>query len=267
MPAYKEETSTFFNMLKKSVCFLFTLAALNGYGQIIMKDSMKPGDDLIICMNDARNPSIFIFRDSAADYSNYFEGVVTYMIRYESSDPAIQTVDLAAANGTMSEFYFKGGNYLQRSNGRHKYAELYLWKENKFYEQAVKGDTIKWLDCSKKNEFLTNLEVTENFTEMIMDHKCKMLKMETNDFSGQKYRTGYYSFCCDLKIDPNWFQKCRYRTANKMYAKTESIPLKISYIRNNYKVIMTAIKLEKRKLDNAVFELDRKAILTQLKPE
>lgn len=251
----------------KTASFLLLLISLSSFAQGMLKDSSGTQNKLIFSSSDASNPTFFIVRDSAADYSNYFEGIITYMIRYESNDPAIRTVDLASANGTLAEFYFKAGNYLQKSNGRHKYSELFHRSENKFYEQASKGDTIKWIDCSKKNEVLIGADLSENSTEIILDHTCKSLKMETNDFSGQKFRTGYYFFSNDLKIDPKWFEKCKYRSANRMYSKTKSIPLKIIYVRNNFKVIMTAIGLEKKKLDDSVFELDKSSIFAQLKSE
>ena len=202
--------------------------------------------------------SLFIIT-SFTPKEDYFEGIIVYEHKYETNDSNIDVEGFGVKYGTKSKFYFNDGNYKQVFNGTLLKSNLFINKGNKIYGQTSTSDTLFFTDCSQPIETIAASEILKN-KDTVIDRSCNVLTVKTNDLSGKFYRNTFYYFNPITKIDPAWFKNVKYGNHEKIYALTNSLPLKIVNHLGDLTVTMTAVSVKKQKVDDKLFEITQGVI-------
>ena len=197
---------------------------------------------------------LFIVITSFTPKLNYFEGVIIYEHRYESSNPNIDLADISKRYGTKSEFYFKNGNYKQEFNGTLLKENLFINKDNRVYMQYSTSDTLFFIDCLQPNETIIKSNITYN-KDSVLNHAVNVLAIQTNNLYGKPSRIAGYYFDETLKINPDWFKDVKYSSYDKIYAETNSLPLKVINNIGSITITMTAVEIKRQKVADSLFQI------------
>jgi hypothetical protein len=166
--------------------------------------------------------------------------------------------------GSQSEFYFKNGNYKQIFNGEYMKMNIRKMKENRVYVKYSVNDTLFWWDGSIKNEAVVSSGIKDTSMK-ILKYKCKVFEITSNRLSGQPHSNRKYFFSPELSIDPEWYNHCEYGSENLKFSAMKALPLKIVFETGDGIMIMTAIKVTRKKLEDSFFDLPENTITAQEK--
>ena len=138
---------------------------------------------------------------------NYFEGTITYEIKYESNDPVMSTEILAKQNGDKMTYGFYGDKYVSSCNGTNKLGSIYIINTGLLTLTSTISIS-KAIDCSKANETLKTIE-EKTSTEKILDINTKLISItaEPNNDGEEHFTTRDYYFSDDLFIQAGIFDK------------------------------------------------------------
>jgi len=179
---------------------------------------------------------------------NYFNGTITYEIKYESNDPVTSTEILAKTNGDTMKLTFKGTGYLEVYNGTTLLSKGYSFGDDigtiwvrKSPSSVVSSD----YNGFNPNEALKSIE-QKTSTEKILDIGTTLISVTAepaNDGEEHFTKRDYY-FSDDLFFQDGTFKNCKYNSYDQIYSKTNTLPLKMVFENDAYKVTYTAIKIE-----------------------
>lgn len=181
--------------------------------------------------------------DSGNDSIEYFEGKIIYDHSYEPDS-------LAGYFGSESIFYYRAGNYKQVFNGEKVRESIYNRKDNLIYS-FINEDTVI-TSCDQESEIIEDYKIFEDAAE-ILGEKCDLLMLSTNR------RLAYYYFSDKYSIDPKSLEYHKYSSLSFVYSKTKSLPLKIINQYPNFRVTMTAVKIEKKHINEDFFNVNGKS--------
>ncbi|MCG8319985.1 MAG: hypothetical protein MI921_10820 [Cytophagales bacterium] len=192
--------------------------------------------------------SFAVEADFGSDSIEYFEGKITYDHSYEPDS-------LAGYLGSESIFYYKAGNYKQVFNGEKVKESTYNRKDNSIY--SFIGEDTVITSCDQKSEIIKDYDIFEDAAE-ILGEKCDLLVLRTNS------RLAYYYFSNKYSINPAALENHKYSSLSFVYSKTKSLPLKIINQYSNFKVTMTAVKIEKKQISEDFFNFNGKSHKSEL---
>jgi hypothetical protein len=181
----------------------------------------------------------------------YFEGLVTYSVNYESKLTNVSSSQFNKLMGTEQYYAIKKGNYKSVFNGSFIKLQIYRSDENRNYSLTAKSDTLYYESYSKNKEKALSYEVKKN-QDTIMGIPCDLIIVKT-----EKSKTSFY-FNSDYKVNPESFKEHNYGNWYYIISKTKSLPLKT--ITETEQFIMTSIATEIKpmKLNDNVFEIQNK---------
>ena len=180
---------------------------------------------------------------------NYFEGTITYEIKYESNDPVISTDMLAKQYGDkmIVNFSIEKDNFSEDFNGTKLLLNSYSFLNNHLFVwgRSISSEIKNYIDCSKSNETLKSIE-QKTSTEKILDHTLSLVSItaEPSNDGEEHFTMRDYYFSYDLFIQEGTFNICKYNSYDQIYSKTNTLPLKMVFENAAYKVTYTAIKIE-----------------------
>lgn len=183
---------------------------------------------------------------------NYFEGTITYEIKYESTDPTISTEILAKQDGDKVEIKWSGNGFSEKYNNEHTTFKEYSMERNLLSISKLNQESLitptTLVDCSISNETIKEIKNFKNEgTLTILDiptHLFQVTADPANDGEEHFTKRDYY-FSDNLNIAEGTFKNCKYNSYDQIYSETNTLPLKMVFENAAYKVTYTAIKIEK----------------------
>jgi len=179
-----------------------------------------------------------------------FEGEITYVAEYVSKQKLIGSKSLKSYFGDTIISYYKNGSYYQRylnSNGPeymfHQSGDQYLYIKNKLNKKLTKMD-VSISDCA---ELLGTQK--KDATTYILGYPCKSISIKTSC----NQNTFYYAE--DLFSDPSKYSDHILNYINVYAKETSSEYLKLVSENDRYITTITAIKVERKAVDDGLFKL------------
>ena len=185
-----------------------------------------------------------------------FEGLVVYEVSFQSKNPKIPNAYYERIMGKNLQYYIKGGNYLNFSDGQVVVMQLYRQAENKMYVQTTLSDSLYWSDASE-NGSLIQSQASKSKALKILDYECDELTFVTA--TGKET----YAYNAKLKVDPALYTKHAYNNWNTYTKTAGAVPLKIVADLPAYVMMATAIAVKPMSLEDTFFELPAKAPLAK----
>lgn len=189
-----------------------------------------------------------ILLSSTTTFSQTFEGKIIYANSYKSKNAQITDQQWIAMLGSTQEYYIKGGDYKSVTNGTFAQWQLYINKDNKFYNKMSNSESVLWNDASIQGDEVLKVEVNKNVTE-ILGYKCDEVVL-TCKSGVQKYY-----FNSKLSVDTKLFVNHKFGNWFDYLSKSYSLPLKSIIENAQFSMESTATEVKPMKLDSKTFEL------------
>ncbi|MES2574453.1 MAG: hypothetical protein V4572_05895 [Bacteroidota bacterium] len=189
-----------------------------------------------------------ILLSTITGFCQTFEGKITYANSFKSKNAQIKDEQLSTMLGSTQEYYIKGGDYKSVTNGAFAQWQLYINKDNKFYNKMSNSETVFWNDTSIQSDEVLKVEVNKNVTE-ILGYKCDEVIL-TCKSGVQKYY-----FNSKLSVESKLFSNHKFGNWYDYLSKSNSLPLKSIIDTAQFTMESTATEVKPMKLDSKTFEL------------
>ena len=179
-----------------------------------------------------------------------FEDVITFVAEYESKQKLIGSKSLKAYFGDTIIAYYKNGSYYQQylnASGPeymvHQWGDQFLYIKYKSNKKLKKMD-VTVSDCAE----LLGTQKKDAITH-ILGYACKSISIKTSC----NQNTFYYAE--DLYSDPSKYSDHLLNYINVYTKETSSEYLKLVSENDRYISTITAIKVERKTVDDTLFQL------------
>jgi hypothetical protein len=199
---------------------------------------------IIICLHI---PQVFLGQS--------FEGKIVYQVTYTSKIKGVTDAQFANAMGDRQEYYIQGGNYKSLMNGSVFQWQLYLHADNKLYNKMSNNPSVLWID-GRKNKDTVFRSAMHFGAATVLGYSCDELVLYCR--SG----TEKYYFNAGLGVDPGAFSGHLYGNWYVIVSKARALPLKYTIDTPQYSVTATAVSVTPGRLEAALFQLPKGAMLT-----
>jgi hypothetical protein len=199
--------------------------------------------------------AFFIISLVSCKGQDYFEGVITYHLKYSTTDPNINIQDIEKFYGRTSEFFYKDGNMKWNLEGKYWRNNIYLLKENKAFLET-RTDTIFWENGRILSEKVVSSNIIKNATK-IKGYECDELTLELMSVEDSTKRTKKFYFNNTINIDPNLFSNSNWNNFNFIYSMTKSLPLKIIDNFGGVTMEYEATNIEQKHLESSIFTINK----------
>mgnify|MGYP001156528685 CR=1 FL=1 len=197
----------------------------------------------------------------------YFEGVVEYDIRSESFMQGISGNEIGLRTGNKLFFYYKEGTYVREYRDDAGYTIMkfcYKASENTLYSHFINYNPDTLFFNSGADTNLVSWRISDSLSEKVLDYTCKGVTINYNYSNPAKKDSAYYRhtffFCPALPVNPEW-QKDMVAW-NEVLAANPYIAIKfVENYNGQFTQTFTATKIEWKKLDDSVFEMNPNLIL------
>jgi hypothetical protein len=194
--------------------------------------------------------SSFIFFSCNEKHQD-FEGIIKYVVKYESTSNEYPIEYLKAHYGDTSIVYIKGGNYKQVYPHTVEYSEvIYHNLTNQYYLLKVGIDSLFYADVGNSNEKYT-LKKSTRPDITILGYKCNSIIMFHRNVS-----TLYY-YAPSLPLSAKPFRFHKYGGYNILTKKIKSIYLAKYDKYKDFTISSEAFFIEKKNLQDSIFNLPK----------
>ena len=155
---------------------------------------------------------------------------------------------LAKQNGDTMKLFFEGSFYSESYNGSVLVYKSYSFGDDIGSIHIRKNQSsavMNQYNGLKPNETLKTIE-QKTSTEKILDIGTTLVSVtaEPNNDGEEHFTKRDYYFSDDLFFQDGTFKNCKYNSYDQIYSKTNTLPLKMVFENDAYKVTYTAIKIE-----------------------
>ncbi|MCF6168794.1 hypothetical protein [Lutibacter sp.] len=178
----------------------------------------------------------------------YFEGLVTYSVNYESKLTNVSSNQFNKLMGTKQYYAIKEGNYKSVFNGSFIKLQIYRNDENRNYSLTAKSDTLYYEDYSNNKDKALIYEIKKN-QDTIMGIPCDLIIVKA-----ENSKTLFY-FNSTYRVNPELFREHNYGNWYYTISKTRALPLKIVAETDQYIMTSIATEITFMKLNDNVFEI------------
>ncbi len=185
--------------------------------------------------------------------AQFFEGAITYEVRYQSRIPGMSDQVLTKMMGTVQTFHIKGNRYLTLMNGEMMVMQLYEPKENKLYFQTTESDTLLWMDGAKNGSPILKTE-RDKKGATILGYDCEKIIFSTK--TGKET----YWFTPALKADAAGMSRHAYNNLSAFLKASGALPLKMIVEQTDLVLTMEAKAVQLQKLEDIFFALPPKMV-------
>ncbi len=185
---------------------------------------------------------------STVCYGQAFEGKIVYKNSYSSKMPNVTDQQLTTMMGPTQEYYIKGGDYKNTSDGSLLEWQLYSNRENKLYTKMAYSDTLLWNDAAVTTDEVLKSEINKGVTT-ILGYTCDELIL-TCKSGVQKYY-----FNTKFSADPQLFVNHKFGNWYDFLSRSNALPLKFTVDNEQFHLESEAVSAEALTLDNTIFEL------------
>ena len=189
---------------------------------------------------------------------HYFEGKIRY--KFDFASPLIKEPGtmLEPLMGRGSTLYFKEGNYRHEYEGGILEFDMYIQKENKFYQKKRNNDTVYWKDCSVADNRILDSSFLAK-TDTVLGIVCDRFEI--------KYKEGsevHYFNSDSVHINPKWFKNYKLNDEYLIDLREQSIYLKSEQNFEYFKIIETATQINRQTISFDKFRISENVILTEM---
>jgi hypothetical protein len=181
-------------------------------------------------------------------FGQSFEGKIIYANSYKSKNPKITDQFWTSMMGSTQEYFIKGGNYKTIGNGTFVQWQLYINKDNKYYNKMSNSETVFWSDANIQGDEVLKVDVNKNVSE-ILGYKCDEVIL-TCKSGVQKYY-----FNKKLSVDTKLFTNHKFGNWYDYISRSNSLPLKSIIETTHFTLESVAKEVKPMKLDAKTFEL------------
>ncbi|MGQ3015250.1 MAG: hypothetical protein ACT6QS_16175 [Flavobacteriales bacterium] len=175
-----------------------------------------------------------------------FEGMIEYRIDILSENAGLGAQERLGRKGV---FYYKKGEFASFYPEGKELEAIYNKRDNMEYTKMRDSDTLLSSDCGVQDRELLKQEKFRNDTT-ILGYPCHKLV-----FTDNKGAVSTYWYSDSLYVDGKRFKDREFGFVNRYYAEANAMILKYKYEGRNYSSAKTAVKVERKKLDDHIFEL------------
>ncbi|MGC1392430.1 MAG: hypothetical protein WA816_15445 [Bacteroidales bacterium] len=188
-----------------------------------------------------------IFSNSCKIQTNNFEGIIKYSISVKSLDSTLkQSIDYY---GDSVIVYFKDGHYKQEYPNAKNISETFYDNNSKRYYISYHGkDTLYYFDASRTTSKYLFTKIQKPDT-ILLGFNCKLASV-----TGQNVTRIFY-YAPDLTVSAQSFKNHKYGGYDIFSQNTKSVYLAEITQYRSIIYYFIAYKIEKRKLDDSVFNL------------
>lgn len=202
-------------------------------------------------------------------FGQSFEGKLTYSVDFEIKDQKFgdfkitkeQVIEKMKNDGEYFDTLtvtLKGGNYIKKDNSKTENLIIYKSSVNKIYSFQKDSEYESITDANKYNAL--NIDFKKPKAEKIDSLKsvnginCKLVKLSWDNI-GKEY---YFFNSKTAKLDPKLFEKHNYEYFNTVVKSTNSYPLEIIKIVNNFITIkMTLTSISEENVNDELFDIEK----------
>jgi hypothetical protein len=196
----------------------------------------------------ALNLLLLFLLTASFSFEGTFEGKVVYRNSYKSNMPNVTDQQFTSMMGNTQEYFIKGGNYKSVNNGALSQWQLYVNKDNKFYNKMSNSQAVYWNDAAVHGDKVIKAEVNKGVIN-ILGYACDELILTCT--SG----TEKYYFSPRLKLDAKAFAQHKLGNWSEYVSRAQAIPLKMVIEKAQFSLEAVAVEVTPMKLDDSQFEL------------
>ena len=192
--------------------------------------------------------STFILLVSLSVLGQNFEGKITYQNTFKSKNSQITDQQWTNMFGPIQEFYAKGSNYKNVSNGTLLVWQVYSAKENMIYTKMGNSPSVYWNNAGENTDTILKSEI-KKASAVVLGYTCDELILTCK--SGlQKYY-----FNSKVGVDPKLYAAHTYGNFAFYLAKSKAWPLKSIIATDQFTLISTATEIKPMVVDANIFKL------------
>ncbi|MBL4624002.1 MAG: hypothetical protein JKY42_02500 [Flavobacteriales bacterium] len=201
--------------------------------------------------------------------AQYFEGKLTYKVEFDIKQMTIgemvitreDIIEKMTKNGEYFDTVtvtLKGGNYIKEDNSSLEKRLIYKSDVNKIFVFQKDSEHEFIIDANKYDAYNSGfngvtVEMIDS-TKTIGDINCSLLKLSCGK-SGESY---YFYNSEIAKLDPKLFKDHNYEYFNTVVGKTNSYPLEVVEIVNNFaSTKMTLVSISEEKVSDDLFNIEK----------
>lgn len=189
-----------------------------------------------------------ILLSTTITFGQAFEGKITYANSFKSKNTQFKDEQWKAMLGATQEYYIKGGDYKSVTNGTFAQWQLYINKDNKFYNKMSNSESVFWNDASIQGDEVFKVVINKNVTE-VLGYKCDEVILTCKN-GVQKYY-----FNTELSVDTKLFANHKFGNWFDYLSKSNALPLKSIIETAQFTLESTATEVKPMKLEAKIFEL------------
>ncbi|GIV38715.1 MAG: hypothetical protein KatS3mg033_0515 [Thermonema sp.] len=188
---------------------------------------------------------------------DFFEGVVRYRHFIEIKDTLANEWEVTALYGEGGNFYInKEGRYRIEPRGTSIEWQIYDPQQARLYFKFIKRDTVYWHAATMPTEEVVEVYPVKEEKDYLLGYTCHLLMMKVKTVGSSPEVLGkMYFFAPELKVNAAAFARHHTNSQDRVFAITQSIPLRIVVLQRHYRVIIEAEDVEPRALPADLFRI------------
>jgi hypothetical protein len=204
---------------------------------------------------------IYMFTSSTDELrlnQNYFEGIITYKVKtlLKVKDHPANEYFLQKYSDTLEFYVNKKGDFKRHYKGFREFGmdwNIYLKDKNEYYAKWHNMDSIFYYECS---EIVTELiSIDKGESKKILGETCQSITLIQLEPNLQETITSTYYYSGNQTINQGIFNNFKESYFNKIYEISNSHFLKWEFENLNTHVTFEAINIERKKLEDEIFEV------------
>jgi len=204
--------------------------------------------------------SFFLFFSKISICQDFFEGIITYKIDTElmQEDHLYNDYYSQKYGDTMVVYLHKEGYFKREYIGSGKMGydwTIYDVTKNEYYGKWKSMDSIFFYNC---NEVITELmSFNKGPDKKILGKNCKSIIVRSFEPKLKENLSQIFYYSGDEKVSPDVFSKFKDGYLDKVYSGSKSHILEWEFEQPYVRVKFTAVSIEKKNLDQKIFELPK----------
>lgn len=200
----------------------------------------------------------------------YFEGVITYDVTYESVHPAIEKELLEYTMGSSFTAYILEDRYtsIYNTKGETGWTKVTVRLDEGYtYTEYEKSDTIVKSKFNARSENLISLQKHTSNPKEVMGSMCNYVTMTVEDTDPNVWytlHTGTYYYSPKYALNPTYYKEYTNGHWNQYVAEAKAVSI---YNINEYRPYFTsyskATAIEEKQIDISFFEPNPKKVVVE----
>ena len=200
-----------------------------------------------LCILSCGTTKTKIQNESKQTNENYFEGQITYQLKYEPKTANLTKEQAKEFFGNEQVYTIKEDKYKSTMNGKMQMTQTYLGTDTIFMTTSQTKELL-WIDATRSNDEILNTEIIKN-VEVINGYNCDLLII-TSKKGNLKY---FYN--SSFRINEHYFKNHVVGFWDICTKRTNSIMLKSILDTESEYIEIVATDIQQRTVDEIEFTL------------